>query len=82
MPRPAALSLSAIDCEAPEEAAPLLRFVFLDIALARACAAADNTHSASVSFDILRCDVLVYHFLGMGNGTAHYISMYIYACMS
>ena len=42
---PAALSLSAIDCEAPEEAAPL-RFVFLDIALARACAAADNTHSA------------------------------------
>ena len=46
MPRPAALSLAAIDnCEAPEEAAPL-RFVFLDIALARVRVAADNTHSA------------------------------------
>ena len=65
MPRPTALSLSAIDCEAPEEAAPLI-FVF-DIALARACAAADNPHSAYMSFEFcLRCDVLVYHFLGWG----------------
>ena len=56
---------AAIDCEAPEEAAPLLS-VF-DIALARACAAADNTHSAYMSFEFcLRCDVLVYHFLGWG----------------
>ena len=57
MPRPAALSLSAIDGEAPEEEAPLLLFVILDIALARAYAAADNTHSAYMSFDFA-CGVM------------------------
>ena len=57
MPRPTALSLSAIDGEAPEEAAPLLLFVLLDIALARAYAAADNTHSACMSFDFV-CGVM------------------------